>query len=496
MSEKAQMQPKHRNRKTNLMSMNKILLAVALGVSLGIASCKKDWDAHNQVTDAGASKNLLEHVKANTSLSKFADLLTKTGYDTVIASSKNYTVFAPTNDALATLDPAVANDTAKLRKFVGNHIALLRYFTYASPDTLRIAMLSGKYNNMYGKKVETAAITTADEFASNGALQVIDKMLPVLSNCWEVVESSADFPVKQRDFLISLNYDGFDSSKAVQIGVDPVTGKPVYKPGSGYVASNMYWDKVYDMRNESQQYTFFALQDLPYESEKTVFKPYYATGTTDSTDRLSAFCVVKDFAIKGYVPQDKLPDTLVSKFGVKLPVNKAAIVKTIKTSNGIIYVMSGLSVIPKNKFKSIVIEAENYNGYSNDRRSNTYFRDRYNPLTGKNIRDVLVSGHGVAQFNLRYDIAEMPTLKYKAYWVAVNDFQTTTHTQLLGIGTPTSTVFAYTTVPLASYAEALIGEYTHTKYEPVFNIYLTAANSTTAAANPLVCDYIRLEPVL
>ncbi|HMP93021.1 MAG TPA: hypothetical protein PKD90_09140, partial [Phnomibacter sp.] len=68
-------------------------------------------------------------------------------------------------------------------------------------------------------------------------------------------------------------------------------------------------------------------------------------------------------------------------------------------------------------------------------------------------------------------------------------------TQKLGIGIATSTVFGYTSVAANEFNEVLVGEFSLSAFQPNFQIFLTAANSTTAAANPIVCDYIRLEPV-
>jgi hypothetical protein len=65
----------------------------------------------------------------------------------------------------------------------------------------------------------------------------------------------------------------------------------------------------------------------------------------------------------------------------------------------------------------------------------------------------------------------------------------------LGIGIPTSTTFGYIPVPVNNYGELYIGEFTNDLYQPTYSIYLTAANSTSNAANPITCDYIRLEPV-
>jgi hypothetical protein len=194
---------------------------------------------------------------------------------------------------------------------------------------------------------------------------------------------------------------------------------------------------------------------------------------------------------------------------VKVPVEKASIVQTIKTSNGVIYVMNKVDVQPKHKILPILIEAENYSGTYNtsgriDRRGNTYFRDRYNPLTGKVFRDVNVYNHGVAFFNINYRVNDVfSNVKYRAYWVALNDFNgnpPATFSQKLAFGTYNANTFTlqnangYTTVPANIFNEVLLGETTLPVYQPVLNVYLTSANSTTAATNPIVCDYIRLEP--
>ncbi|MCC6761579.1 MAG: fasciclin domain-containing protein [Chitinophagaceae bacterium] len=469
------------------------LLIATLAVTIG---CKKDWDQHNTVSDGNSGKSLKTLMSGINNLSKFEQLLAQSSYANILGSSKSFTVFAPTNEALISLDPTITNDTSRLNKFLANHIADLRFLTTDATDTLRVLMLNGKYNNFFGKKVEEANITTADVVGSNGVIHVIDKMVPNRLNIWEIISTTNEIPALQQALLLKLNYQGFDPSKAEQTGVDPITGLPVYKPGTGIVPRNKYWDRVYDLRNEKNQYTFFAIADDAYTTQLNTYKPFFVTGNADSTNDLAGYTIVKDFTMPGLYTQAQLPDTLLSKFGVKVPVNKANIVKTVKASNGIVYVLSNLSIAPVNKFMPIVLEGENYSGSSHDRRSNTFFRDRINSTTGLPYRDVLVSGHGVALFNLRYRLSEMPSMKFKAYWVAVNDFQTATFTQRLAPGVATSTVFPYTTVAVNNQTEVLIGEFTIASFQQVYDIFLVGANSTTAAANPVVCDYIKLVPSL
>lgn len=473
--------------------INTVLIVLFAGFIL-VTGCNK-WDDHNAVTDTAVTQNLFEQISANTALSKFAELLTKSGYDKVIGSSKTFTVFAPTNTALASLDAAIVNDTARLRKFVGSHIANQSYFTTAATGKIRILMLNGKYHNLLLKNIDDATITEADKYAKNGALQVIDKMLPALDNAWETLQNNSTIPAAQKTYMLSLFRKVFDAANAVQVGVNPVTGQPIYQPGTDSIQTNLFWRNVYDLRDESSEYSLFVLNDAAWATEVDKFKPYFATGTADSTTDLSNWSVVKDLAMEGVFTNATLPDTLLSKFNVKVPVEKASIVQTIKTSNGNIYIMGKVDVQPKDKIKQFYIEAERYRTTSADRRGNTYFRDRYNAITGKDFNDVLVFNHGLALFNINYRISNVYSTRYKAYWLAVNDFQTAAFNQKLGIGTPTSTTFGYTSVTANNYNEVYIGEFTLAKYQSVYDIYLTAANSTTAAANPLVCDYIRLEPV-
>lgn len=466
-------------------------------IILFITGCKKMTDEHNEVTDPALGKNLMDLIDENPNLTTFAGYLRQTGYDKELKSSKSFTVFAPDNSKFIGIDQTILNDANKLKKFIGNHIAGQVYRTTSVTTATRIGMLSGKYNNMLGATIETATVTIADKYASNGVLQVINNVLLALDNAWEFMTNNPLAPVKQSAFANSLFRNVFDATNAIVIGVNALTGDPIYQAGTDSVFTNLFWNQVHDLRNEKKQYTYFVLTDAAWDVEVNKYKPYFTTSTTDSTTMTASWNVIKDFAVDTlYSNPATIPDTILSKSGTKLGIDRAAIVRTVKTSNGIVYIMSKLDVKPLDKFKPYIIQAENYTSTSNDRRGNTYFRDRNNTLTGKDFRDVLVLNHGVALFNIRYQISEMPAVKYKAYWVALNDFQAATFTQKLGIGIATSTTFGYTNVVSNDYNEIYIGEFTNARYWPKYDIFLTAANSTAVAVNPLVCDYIKLVPGL
>ena len=484
-------------------NINKLLLGVILLGSV-VMGCKK-WDDNNAATDPTLTKTLLEQIKEDGNLSKFSELLVKSGYDKILASSKTFTVYAPTNAALANLDPAIVNDSAKLNAFVGNHIATQSFVTTTITTQKRVPMLNGKYQNLLNKTIDDATIVQADKYAANGVLQVIDKMLPVLSTSWETLQTNSNIPAAQKAYMLSLFRKIFDVSNAIEIGVNPTTGLPIYQPGTDSITTNLFWRNVFDLRKEDGQFTLFVLTDAAWNSEVNKFKPFCATvtGNVDSTTNFASWAVVKDLAIEGVYNATAATDTVMSKYKVKVPVERAAIVQTIKTSNGVIHIMNKVDVQPKHKILPIVIEAENYRTTSHDRRGNTFFRDRVDPVTKRQFRDVNVFNHGVALFNINYRLNDVfGGVRYKAYWVALNDFQTAAFSQKLAFGTPTANTFTlqnangYTVVNPNVFNEIYVGETTPAYYMPFLDVYLTAANTTTAATNPIVCDYIRLEPQL
>jgi uncharacterized surface protein with fasciclin (FAS1) repeats len=454
------------------MMMNKnILRGLLLMLFSGLLFGCKKWDKHNEITDPSVSKDLLQRIRENADLSKFAELLTKSGYDKIISSSQTYTVFAPVNAALASLDPAIVADDARLKLFVGNHITN-QLQPSAVTGLVRVQMLSGKYNNLQNGKFEDASITTADQYAKNGLLHIINKMAPALSNAWTFLQSDPLMPSKQKGYLLSL----IDSS-----------------------GQNSFLRNVFDLRDEKRQFTFFVLHDTAWDSEVAKYKPYFVTGTNDSTTNLASNAVVTDFAIEGVYDPATIPDTIFSKFNTKIGINKSAIIQTIKVSNGIVYVMSRLPVLPRHKFRQYLIQGEDYDFSRVDRRNVTYFRDKFNPVTNADFRDVLVFNHDVAQFYLGYRLRNVPSIKFKAYWVAVHDNinnNTGTFRQMLGIGTPTASTLPYITVQPNNYNEIYLGEFTLSAFRPFLDIHLTADNSTNDDANKITVDYIRLEPVL
>lgn len=487
----------------------KQLIFAASFLATTLLACKK-WDEHNKVVNANSTETLMDELAKRSNLSKFVEYLTKTGLDKELNSSKTYTVWAPTNDALQSIDAATVADTAKLRLYLSNHISNQVYFTAAAGTTgLRVPLLNGKRATFLANKFEDANITEANFSVRNGVLHVIDKAVPPLQNLWEYINSTTT-QYQQNAFIVSQNFTGFDSTKAVIDSISSTTGLPIYHPGTGIVERNRYNEQVYNLKDETKLYTYFLLNNAAFKVETDSLSSFFKTSTTDSTYNLSAMSVARDAVVEGMYTIDQLPAALTSKFGVTIPIDKSTIVETKRVSNGVVYVVNKLDFLTKQKITNLVVQGENPRGYfrptgeavSPTQNSVTaaFFRSRVNPSTGQQFSDIFLYGHGIAMLNVLYQAFNVPAAKYKVYWVAVNDtiqvngakppvvFQ-----QRLAMGTIGATNFPYINVPIGSYSEVYLGDYTQTSYGTL-NMYLTAANSTSTGVNSMTLDYIRLEP--
>ncbi|NID10046.1 hypothetical protein F7231_07660 [Fibrella aestuarina] len=471
------------------------LLIVLLGIC--IAACKQ-WDDRITVADNALARTLYSEINAQPELSKFSELLVKSGYDKLISASKNYTVWAPTNKALETVDLASLSDTTALKSFVGNHIALQTYPLPGATQEVRVQMLNGKYVTFTNGRMGESTVVNANRYVANGVLHTLDKASAVLPNLMSFVNSSKETYV-QNKVLGALSYLVLNPEKAIVDSISATTGRPVYRPGTGIEQKNKFTDLVYNLADESKQFTYILLTNDAFATEVTKLSPYFKTSTADSTYNLASYQVLKDLAVEGLYTVDKLPAVLKSKFGVDVPLDKTALVRTVNLSNGIAYVFSKADVKPAVKLQPIVVQGENYVSQLQNVGSTVIaIREKLSPVTGQTFRDLSVIAHGVSGFWVRYRVPEVPAMKYKVYWVALNDqtrnYRTNTLpivvSQRLAMGSLTSTTFANIAVPNDNYSEVLLGEYTTTSFGAL-DMYLIASGT-----NSMALDYIKLVPVL
>ncbi|MBC7947708.1 MAG: fasciclin domain-containing protein [Chitinophagaceae bacterium] len=464
--------------------------------TLSLLGCRK-WEDHTKIDNQDLSQDLWQAVSSNPALSKFSQYLESTGLDSILKSSKTYTVWAPDDAALATLDPAIVSDPVRLRSFLLNHISNQSYFTRDAQDTVRLGMLNGKYNNFLNNNFADATITTADKFVRNGVLHVINKGIVVLPSIWDFIKSTTGTYL-QNAYINSLDFNAFDPDLAIIDSISSTTGLPIYRPGTGLVPRNRFNDRVFNLMDESKEYTYFIIANAGYTLESDSLKKYFKAPLTSTTDSLAAWNTVKDLVVEG-IRQPADFAGLVSKYGVAIPANAASVIATHKLSNGVVYVLNLIDIPTANKFGTITVQGEFPSGFLIDRTANTNYRVRFNPVTNKDYVDIMVTGHGVTTFYSYYRLNEIPTIKYRVYAVAVNDFQTGALSQNVVVKSfvPPATYTTLATlahaVPLhtvaGAYDEKLLGEFTPTNFGTL-EIQLTGLTT-----GPIVLDYLRLVPV-
>ncbi|MBD0832186.1 fasciclin domain-containing protein [Aestuariibaculum sediminum] len=483
------------------ISINTYSKAIIASLSLlAVVSCSDPWDDHAKSSDENLKQNLGERLTSISETSEFGKLLTETGYDRILAGSKSYTVWAPNNAAIAAVPSSELSDMQSKKRFVSNHIALTEFGSVSTQDTVTVEMLSTKYLEFInGSVMDGAPVVTADQYTSNGLYHIVGDALIPRENIWQYIKGMNGSNAMST-YLASLDeFNIYQSDSIAKVTAETFPG--IYADS----LSNSYLKNVYNLNNEKNKYTFFLLEDDAYNTEVQKLEPYLTKSNADSTTTYASYFNTRDFAFHKSVAQENLPDTLVSRFGVKVPIDKSNIVEEVHLSNGVLYVMSALDVPLETRLLTQQIEGENPIGFSQgDKRGNTYYREKED-LDGMPFEDIMVQNHGEPLFSIFYSAQNLYSTTYKVYWRAINDIQSNTFQQRLRFGGMINemgdvvdeiAILDYTDVPPNDYNEVYIGEFTLDEAGSLDLISLIAANSGSNGVNTLTLDYIKLVPVI
>jgi hypothetical protein len=162
--------------------------------------------------------------------------------------------------------------------------------------------------------------------------------------------------------------------------------------------------------------------------------------------------------------------------------------------------MNQVNFTKENKFPSLYIQGENPTLFQADRSSNTFYRVRYNPVTGKNFNDIMLTNYNSANYFIGYLQKRLNSMRYNAYWVALNDIQPALWQQRFGYGvirndTAFINNFAAQTVAYNNFNEVYLGQVSFNNFTSQY-FFVTGPTVATSTGNTDVIslDYIRLEP--
>ena len=124
--------------------MNKYKFSLLLALVLLFTGCTKVWEEHTKVNDNVLQENLLDYLESNANFSEFTKMVKSSGMDNYLSSSGIFTVWAPTNQAIASIDQSLISTDEKIKLFVTNHIISGMYSTLTDKSLIKLKMKSGK----------------------------------------------------------------------------------------------------------------------------------------------------------------------------------------------------------------------------------------------------------------------------------------------------------------------------------------------------------------
>lgn len=347
------------------------LLGAAL---IPLASCSGDWDNHYSPDKEGAeSRTVMQVIKGDPSLSRFARMIEIAGMEATLDNTQTYTVWAPTDDALAAVD---LSDTEEVRRMVSNHIARHNISSSTLP-TKGVRMLNGKIGHFDGNTFSGVTLSRADIRAGNGVLHILAEPIPYRYNIREYIATHPDFSLLN-DFLSRFDEDKFDSDNSIPLDMDE-NGNIVYDtvtmPFNALLESEVYG--IGAIEAEDSLFTMILPDNRAwskaYGEISSYFKVYDADpAKADSiTDMQTSLAIVSDLIFRGSLhnPSGPFATTTGSLIPDVAPMFAGATPET--ASNGMIYLTSALSLDPLATFnKEIEVEAEESEGRTIGQRTN------------------------------------------------------------------------------------------------------------------------------
>lgn len=240
-------------------------------------SCS-DWDDHFESnTSVLDSQNatLWQNIEQNGSLTQFADLLKKTGYDERLKASQTYTVWAPEDNTFDYQTVSSYSKERMVKEFIENHIARNNYPASGVIDK-NIYMLNEKMMRFSGNSsylIQNLSLKQLNIGSSNGTLHTINGRMNFLSNIYESLDI-LDYPLDS----ISNYIHSFD---------EKIINEEKSKKGPVVNGEQTYLDTIYNEHNDL--FTMFNAYINREDSSYTMLLPT-DKAWSDALTKIRSYC--------------------------------------------------------------------------------------------------------------------------------------------------------------------------------------------------------------
>ncbi|MDD4970585.1 MAG: fasciclin domain-containing protein [Paludibacter sp.] len=398
---------------------------VTLIIALSAISCSDVWDEHyNSGPLNKSSLNLYQYISQDTSLTKFAEMLRVTGYDSILSQSQSFTVWAPTNKSLKMVN---ITDTALVNNIVKNHITRFSYST-------SILVNAGKTLRMFDNKLLKfeksgagftfggKAIILSDQAMKNGIVHIIGEYAPYTLNFWEYIGQTPDLD-SLSVYLKSLNIKTYDLEASFQDGVFVDSVKKT---------TNIVLDNLAALKTEDSIYTAILPNNTAwkeaYDRISPFFKSTIAEGGATKQMKTAKLVLVKDLFFRGRLANSfSMLDTLKSTNGIKLadPGRLFSGAQRSELSNGYGYVTNKINIEAKESWLSeIRVEAESAAFDASDlvnytQNNMTALGTGYSVSRGRYLKAESKTQSSLSKLYVNFQIPFTLAAKYNIYCVFV-----------------------------------------------------------------------------
>jgi len=356
-----------------------IIFTLFLAVFMATA-CSDVWDEHyKSYSEIKSNLNLYEYIKSQSDLSTFAQMIEKSGYDSILSNSQSYTVWAPVNSALTDID---MTDTVLVKNLVKNHISRFLYPT-SDIETKTIYMLSTKF--VVFKQAGTGYtfggknLSTSNTAMANGIVHTIDGYVPYLYNIWEFIGRTAGLD-SLKSFLYSQSDYVFDEKASVEIGTNALN-QAIYD--SVLVFSNSVLDKIGQLQIEDSIYAAILPDNNAwtkiYNQIQSNYKTLNKSGGAEAQRLYTQWAIVENlvFRIPDMQTDPLSADSLFSTSGSLFNPSTYLFENSTKNtlSNGFAYITDSLRFRASDAWqKPITVEAEDSEYGRTTANSNLFIR--------------------------------------------------------------------------------------------------------------------------
>jgi uncharacterized surface protein with fasciclin (FAS1) repeats len=237
---------------------SRISIAIVSVLLLAFTACTEYWDNHYGIFPETVDKNMWEAMQNDPEISEFVKIIKQLQYDTLFSRDNTYTLFIPTNSAIAQYSGKSLADTSIIKYHISTHFIQSGNIT----GKVKIQTFSKKFalfeRTGSSAKLDGIPIKMESPLYRNGKYFLLERVAEPLPNLYEFF--GLNNPVL-KDYIDLQDSIVLDKAKSKPIGFDE-EGNTVYDTVS--TIFNKFEARYFPVKHEYRNRTatiVFPLQE-------------------------------------------------------------------------------------------------------------------------------------------------------------------------------------------------------------------------------------------